>query len=401
MNAMTQKLLTQHVIDPEICIRCNTCEESCPLGAVIHNDDNYVVQADICNRCMKCIDPCPTGAINNWRYVTTAYSTADQFSWTELPLQEKFPETDPIEAPVEALQSGGSAPILEAPNQTSIKPIAPPSASRPVVNLHKRTKPVKAKVISNVRLTAADLENDIHHIVVDFGETPFPILEGQSVGIVLPGTDREGRRHAVRQYSIASPRNGEREGQNALALTVKRMPDGVCSNYLCDLGEGDWVDVTGPFGVTFLLPEDPAANIIMICTGTGVAPFRGFIKRRIRAMPASVGQLVLLFGAQRPEALPYFDSLQRLPPQLVTQHLCYSRLPDKPREYVQDRILAEGARLTGLMRGPTTHIYVCGLKGMETGVNDALGEACRRAGIEWPALRDEMRGSGRYHVETY
>ena len=61
--------IRQHLIDPEICIRCNTCEETCPVDAVSHNDDNYVVDAAICEACMDCIAPCPTGAIDNWRMV--------------------------------------------------------------------------------------------------------------------------------------------------------------------------------------------------------------------------------------------------------------------------------------------------------------------------------------------
>ena len=73
-------ILKQHVIDPEICIRCNTCEETCPRDAVTHDDNNYVVNAEICNFCMDCISPCPTGAIDNWRVVANAYSLAEQFS---------------------------------------------------------------------------------------------------------------------------------------------------------------------------------------------------------------------------------------------------------------------------------------------------------------------------------
>ena len=63
MNAPTPELLKQHVIDPEICIRCNTCEETCPVDAVTHDGNNYVVDASICNHCMDCISPCPTGSI--------------------------------------------------------------------------------------------------------------------------------------------------------------------------------------------------------------------------------------------------------------------------------------------------------------------------------------------------
>ena len=86
-------------------------------------------------------------------------------------------------------------------------------------------------------------DNETHHIVLDFGVMPFPVLEGQSVGIIPPGVDANGKPHHARQYSVASPRNGERVGYNNLSLTVKRVKEdhngqavkGVASNYLCDL----------------------------------------------------------------------------------------------------------------------------------------------------------------------
>ena len=62
-------VIKQHLIDPEICIRCNTCEATCPVGAVTHDDRNYVVDPDKCNFCMACVPPCPTGSIDNWRLV--------------------------------------------------------------------------------------------------------------------------------------------------------------------------------------------------------------------------------------------------------------------------------------------------------------------------------------------
>lgn len=80
-------ILKQHLIDPEICIRCNTCEATCPVNAITHDDNNYVVRADVCNGCMACISPCPTGSIDNWRAVPVAraYTVEEQFSWEELP----------------------------------------------------------------------------------------------------------------------------------------------------------------------------------------------------------------------------------------------------------------------------------------------------------------------------
>jgi benzoyl-CoA 2,3-epoxidase subunit A len=51
----------KHLIDPEICIRCNTCESTCPSGAITHDANNYVVDPVKCKLCSACIEPCPTG----------------------------------------------------------------------------------------------------------------------------------------------------------------------------------------------------------------------------------------------------------------------------------------------------------------------------------------------------
>ena len=401
MNAHATDLIKQHLIDPEICIRCNTCEETCPVDAVTHDGNNYVVDASICNHCMDCISPCPTGSIDNWRVVSKAYSLEEQYSWEELPKQEDVAAAAGEGGAVEALEDEVAKLLEEARKGLGGKPVAPHSASKPTVNLYNRGKFATATLTGNFRLTDAASDTDVRHIILDFGDQPFPVLEGQSIGIVAPGVDENGKPHVARLYSVASPRGGEKPNTNNLALTVKREDKGVCSNYLCDLPRGAKVEVTGPFGATFLMPDDPAANIIMICTGTGSAPFRGFTERRRRAMPDAPGRLLLFFGARRPEELPYFGPLQKVPEKLLGKYFCYSRVPDQPRVYVQDRIRSEMAQIATLLRDDKTHVYICGLKGMETGVDEAFADACRAASIDWSSLKPGMRESGRYHVETY
>ncbi len=399
MSATTE-LLKQHLIDPEICIRCNTCEETCPVDAVTHDGNNYVVDASICNHCMDCISPCPTGSIDNWRVVLKPYTLDEQYSWQDLPAQEEV-VANAAGGAVEALEDEVSKLLEEARKGLGGKPVAPHSASKPTVNLYNRAKPATATVTGNFRLTDTSADSDVRHIILDFGDQPFPVLEGQSIGIVAPGMDANGKPHVARLYSVASPRGGEKPNTNNLALTVKREDKGVCSNYLCDLPRGAKLEITGPFGATFLMPDDPAANIIMICTGTGSAPFRGFTERRRRAMPDAAGRLLLFFGARRPEELPYFGPLQKVPEKLLGKYFCYSRVPDQPRVYVQDRIRSEMAQIASLLRDDKTHVYICGLKGMESGVDEAFADACRSAAIDWAALKPKMRESGRYHVETY
>ncbi len=397
MNAPFKK---QHLIDPEICIRCNTCEETCPIDAVTHDDNNYVVNAEICNYCMDCIAPCPTGAIDNWRIVAKPYSLEEQFSWSDLPAQAEVDSGDGSEA-VEALEDEIGALLEEARKGLGGKAVAPHSAPSRRSTSTIAASPRKPTVAGNFRLTHADADSDVRHIILDFGDQPFPVLEGQSIGIVTPGTTADGKPHLVRLYSVASARDGEKPNANNLSLTVKREPDGVCSNYLCDLPRGAKLDVTGPFGATFLHPNDPASNIIMICTGTGSAPFRAFTERRRRAMSDAPGRLLLFFGARRPEELPYFGPLQKVPEKLLAKHFCYSRVPGQPRVYVQDRIRTEASVVAGLLNDAHTHVYICGLKGMESGVDEAFADVCRGASLDWAALKTAMREDGRYHVETY
>ena len=89
MEASGAEVIRQHLIDPEICIRCNTCELTCPVGAITHDARNYVVDANICNLCMACVPPCPTGSIDNWRAMprAQAYSTEAQLGWDALPAE--------------------------------------------------------------------------------------------------------------------------------------------------------------------------------------------------------------------------------------------------------------------------------------------------------------------------
>ena len=390
----------QHLIDPEICIRCHSCEEACPVDAITHDDNNVVVDFEACNFCMACIAPCPTGSIDNWRVVTEPYSLEEQFSWMELPPQETI-STGVAGDSIEALEDEVERLLAEAHAGAGGHARAPESAAKPTVNLYSRDNPAVATVQGSYRLTSEESDSEVRHIILDLGRTVFPVLEGQSVGVLAPGTTEKGQPHGPRLYSVSSPRDGERPSTNNLSLTVKREDGGVCSNYLCDLKKGDQVKLTGPFGSTFLMPDDPAARIVMICTGTGSAPFRAFTMRRQRAVGAGDGGLTLFFGARSPEALPYFGPLKKVPEEMLTKHLVFSRLPDQPRRYVQDRMREQTAALAQVLTDPKAYIYVCGLKAMEDGVDEAFRSIAGETGLDWFALKAELRDSGRYHVETY
>ena len=393
------KPLKQHLIDPEICIRCYTCEMTCPVEAIVHDDNNVVVDADKCDYCMSCIPVCPTGSIDEWRVVNAPYSVDEQFGWMELPAQQEITQNEAAGG-IEALDESMAALLAEAHAGAGGKATAPKSAAKPTVNMYNLANPIVATVQGNYRLTEQGSDSDIRHIILSFDDT-FPVLEGQSIGILPPGQDAGGNPHLPRLYSVSSPRDGERPNFGNVSLTVKREDKGLCSNYVCDLKSGDKVNVTGPFGATFLMPDDPQARLLMICTGTGSAPMRAFTMRRQRTVGSKSGGMTMFFGARSPDSLPYFGPLKKVSDALLKTHMVFSRLPDQPKEYVQDRLAAEEDAVAEMLSDPNTHIYICGLRGMEEGVEKAFTNIAESIGTQWVALRDTMREEGRYHVETY
>ena len=444
MDESAAGVIKQHLIDPEICIRCNTCEATCPVGAITHDDRNYVVDAGKCNLCMDCIAPCPTGSIDNWRVVPRkqAYSIDAQLGWETLPvlgpeqagsehastIKVSAEQISPVPPSATAAQRSvepnaalaplPASPVIAQPAAHSAQfgaTLPPWSAAHAYTNLYgpKAVQgSITATVTGNVRVTQVGREYDTHHIVLDFGSMPFPLLEGQSIGVIPPGLQANGRAHHPRQYSVASPRNGERTGYNNASLTVKRVLEdhagrpvrGVASNYLCDLQVGDQVQVTGPFGASFLMPNHPKSHIVMICTGTGSAPMRAMTEWRRRLQASGKfegGRLLLFFGARTKEELPYFGPLQNLPRDFIDTNFAFSRTPGQPKRYVQDAMRERAADLAPLLADPDAYFYVCGLRAMEAGVVLALRDIALQAGLAWDSVAALLKTQARLHLETY
>ncbi len=265
-----------------------------------------MVDADKCNLCMACIPPCPTGSIDNWRRVlrVRAYSVAEQLGWDVLPAElpaEQLRDTGapaPQAAPAAPPASDGTGRdgVLERRLQRHAAAVV--GRARVHQPVRSRRSPTTATVVGNFRVTEVGREYDTHHIMLDFGAMPFPVLEGavdrhRAAAAPMRRADRTMR------ASIRSPARATASGPgyNNLSLTVKRVLEddegrpvrGVASNYLCDLKVGDTVQVIGPFGISFLMPNHPRSNVVMICTGTGSAPMRAMTewRRPLRASASS------------------------------------------------------------------------------------------------------------------
>jgi sulfite reductase (NADPH) flavoprotein alpha-component len=214
-----------------------------------------------------------------------------------------------------------------------------------------------------------------------------------------------------RLYSISS---SPRVDPNLLSLTVDhvryeidgRRRWGVASTFLCQtVAPGNILKVYVQKAHNFALPADPAAPIIMVGPGTGVAPFRAFLQER--AVTQAPGDAWLFFGHQR-SACDFFyeDELKALlANQTLTRlSLAWSR-DDAPKTYVQDRMREEGAELWAwLQRG--AYFYVCGdAQRMAGDVEKALVAIAAQHG----KMNDDMaktyvadlRKNGHYQADVY
>ncbi|KAK9022414.1 hypothetical protein V6N11_002681 [Hibiscus sabdariffa] len=147
------------------------------------------------------------------------------------------------------------------------------TAKEPPLNLFKPKEPYTATIVSVERLVGPKAPGETCHIVIDHGGN-VPYWEGQSYGVIPPGENpKKPDSQSVCPSCCAvyyDPETGKEDPSKS----------GICSNFLCNSKPGDKVQITGPSGKVMLLPEDnPNANHIMIATGTGVAPFRGYLRR--------------------------------------------------------------------------------------------------------------------------
>jgi ferredoxin--NADP+ reductase len=180
---------------------------------------------------------------------------------------------------------------------------------------------------------------------------------------------------------------------------------GVCSGYLCDLEVGSKTLVTGPVGKAFIMPPVADANLIMIATGTGIAPFRAFLHNRYNTVHNRSGKSWLFFGAQTHKDFLYQEELkvyQQQPDfQLTTAFSREEKTAEGQRMYVQHRIAEHAAAVFELLKAPNTYLYICGLKGMEVGILEALEQAAEAVGQSWPELLSTLKAEKRWLLEVY
>ncbi|MDR8390868.1 hypothetical protein NC796_06955 [Aliifodinibius sp. S!AR15-10] len=257
------------------------------------------------------------------------------------------------------------------------------------LNIYSPRDPVEVPIVENWICTKESSPNFVRHITFDISGTDLEgrIRVGQSIGILPPGEDENGRPYKLRLYSVCSPTEGEGGDTSLVSTTVKRTIEewddnslylGVCSNYLADLSPGDTVKMTGPSGRRFLLPENAKDfNYVFFATGTGIAPFRGMVMELLDS--GIENDVVLIFGCPYRTDLLYADYFEPLDEQYSNfTYLPYisreNRRSDGSKKYVQTCLWDDADLLDPILEKDNTLLYICGLKGMEEGIYKALAK---------------------------
>jgi len=291
------------------------------------------------------------------------------------------------------------------------------------LNTYKNKAPLTGSITSVKRIVGANAPGEVCHVHINCGPT-FKYWEGQSLGVIPPGEhpQKPGKPHAVRLYSIASTRYGDDLDGKSVSLCVRRAvywdkelgredpaKKGVCSNFLCDATPGTELSLTGPTGKVMLMPEaTPNADLIMVATGTGIAPYRGFLRRLfIEETPAAAaftGLAWLVLGVPTTEGLLYDDDWQEMAarkPDNFRLTYAISReqsTADGRKMYVQDRLNEHAEELFNRLDAGA-HIYFCGLKGMMPGIIDTLAAVAASRGIDWTQKLEALKANRQWHVE--
>lgn len=270
-----------------------------------------------------------------------------------------------------------------------------------------------ARVISNEPITPPGAEAEVRELVLEVQRPDFPYEVGQSVGLLAPGDPALGEYEHFRLYSVADLPETEPEGLPRIKLCVRRCSyldevtgerhPGVASNYLCDRQPGDRITLTGPFGLVFEVPEEHDANLILIGSGTGIAPFRAFVKYLYRKVPDWAGRVWLLYGAKSGLELLYMneekdDFAQYYDRETFEAFKALSPRPSWADPIAWDQAIeARGEELWAMFGDPKTYVYVAGIAESLADLDHVFA---RLAGSpeKWARRKAELR-AGRRWVE--
>ena len=273
----------------------------------------------------------------------------------------------------------------------------------------------EAVVTESVRITPQE-RDEVRRIKLRIDDPAFRFSVGQSIGVVVPGPHPMGNQFHTRRYSIASGHRHSSGDEIELELLVRRcfyIDDisgekypGIASNFLCDAEAGGRITITGPYRSPFKIPDDDRANLLMIGTGTGVAPFRAFIQEVYAKREAWRGQVRLYYGARSGMDLLYRndeeDDLSNYYDQASFK--AFRALITKPMatdaQTLEAALKERASDIWELVQAPETHVYLAGL-GKVAEAFDRIMQEAAGDGVAWMAVKKGLRAQGRWSELIY
>lgn len=268
-----------------------------------------------------------------------------------------------------------------------------------------------ATVVSTARLTPEDSLEEVRELVLDVKRDDFPYSVGQSIGVLVPGTEAFGHEHHFRLYSVADLPEWSESNTPLIKICVRRcfyIDDysgeeypGIASNYLCDLHPGDHLTIAGPFGLAFEIPDEADADLILIGMGTGIAPFRAFVRQLYRGPDEFSGRVWLFYGARSGLELLYMNDEKDDFAQYYDRETfeCFRALSPRPHwsdPIAWDRAIAQrGAELWRMLGAPKTYVYVAGLEEVRD-VLDSVFATLAGSAEKWARRKAELIAGGRW-----
>jgi ferredoxin--NADP+ reductase len=270
----------------------------------------------------------------------------------------------------------------------------------------------RAKLLDSTRITPENSREEVRELVFRTEDEGTKVTPGSCVRVLAPG--EYGNRYHVRLYSVVDCH--DRGGWTDFSLAVRRcfyIDDfngeeypGVASNYLCDLRPGDTAEFGGPVSNPFEIPESRAASLLMLGMGTGIAPFRGLVRRIYEELGGWQGKVRLFHGAKTGLDLLYRNEVNNDLGYYYDEPTFKAFQAVSPRPALDVPVALDVAmennaeEVWGIVNEPDSRVFVAGVSAMLPQVEKAMG---RMAGSPelWAAKRAELVSQGRWKEVIY
>lgn len=249
------------------------------------------------------------------------------------------------------------------------------------------TKKQFSAIVKKTRRLSPDDSEEIREIILEIKDVDFTCEVDQSFGVLVKTSDDFGNTLHHRLYSVADLPT-KYKGRTRITLLVKRcsyvdafsgeLHDGIASNYLCDRQVGNEVTITGPYELPFSLPEEHDANLILIGMGTGIAPFRAFVKHLHKNVKDWKGKILLFYGARSGLELHYQNEKDDDLSNYYSEETFQSVHALSPQPLWNDSVVLDRAiegrseEILEMLKLNKTYVYVAGHENVNEGLDKAF-----------------------------